>query len=215
MNLPTSQTDNVWFWVILGSHTYPGLPIGGIPSSRALSNWFLRTVCQHQPISHWTSVTWSLPCWIFRNCPRMPETGAVGRWLVVNQPEIGSWKFNTDNKGRGHWRIYFNRCVAVAWLWLQFPTLEPGHRRPHALWASNSGQKVESKNSIAAKCVFFSGVWESRFCDEIIKSPEKIMASRGGMDVFWCLTSSDQLINFPSILNLPGGPSSRRWRSLA
>ena len=43
--------------------------------------WFLRRVCQHQPISHWTSVTWSFPCWIFRNCPRMPETGAVGRWL--------------------------------------------------------------------------------------------------------------------------------------
>lgn len=43
--------------------------------------WFLRRVCQHQPISHWTSATWSFPCWIVRNCPRMPETGAVGRWL--------------------------------------------------------------------------------------------------------------------------------------
>ena len=45
-------------------------------------------------------------------------------------------------------------------------------------------RKSKLKPASQRNVTFFSGVWDSRFCDEIIKSPEKIMASRGGIDVF-------------------------------
>ena len=112
MNLPTSQTDNAWFWVILGSHSYPGLPINGISSSRALSNLIFA-----KGLSASTNLTLNLRYLEFSllNFPQLSKDArdrCRGSLVVVNQPEIGCWKCNTDNKGRGHLKNLFG-CFQV------------------------------------------------------------------------------------------------------